>query len=244
MQKNLLKTLCVNKNGCKDKCDSCIKFNANSNPDYYEITPDGKNIKIEQIRKMQSKVAEKPIISDKKVYIINDADMMTEEGQNCLLKTLEEPPEYIVIILIVSNESKILSTIKSRCLKVKFNNLSKEELKQYLPDASFELLELLDGSLQNVDTIEEKKKNYDELLRIIENIEKQKILEVFNNSDLLYNQKSDIIDLLNSMNIILFKKKMLDAISVVEKTKEKILANNNYEMCIDYLLMNIADTLK
>lgn len=235
--------MCLEKE-CGNTCNSCIKFNANSNPDFYEVFPDGKNIKIEQIRKMQEKIAEKPVISNKKVYIIYEADTMTEESQNCLLKTLEEPPEYVVMILIVANESKILPTIKSRCLKVKFNNLSNEEIKEYLPTASDEIIELLEGNLENVDTIDEKKKNYDELLRIVENIEKGKTLEVFNNSDLLYNQKNDIMELLNCINIILFKKNMLEAISIVEKTKEKILANNNYEMCIDYMLMNIADTLK
>ncbi len=52
---------------------------------------------------------------------------MTIEAQNCLLKTLEEPPEYVVIILIVSNENKLLTTIKSRCTKIYFESLSNEK---------------------------------------------------------------------------------------------------------------------
>ena len=56
---------------------------------------------------MQAKILEKPIISTKKVYILKDADTMTKEAGNCLLKTLEEPPEYVTIILIASNESGI-----------------------------------------------------------------------------------------------------------------------------------------
>ena len=109
-----------------DNCKSCIEFNSGNNPDFICIEPDGKNIKIEQIREMQTKVVEKPVNSKKKIYIIDDADLMTKEAQNCLLKTLEEPPEYIVIILIVSNESKILTTIKSRCMKLFFEKINDE----------------------------------------------------------------------------------------------------------------------
>lgn len=236
--------MCLENGECNNKCSSCIKINANSNPDYYELIPENQKIKIDNIRQIQEKIAEKPIISNKKIYVIDDADLMTEESQNCLLKTLEEPPEYAIIILIVSNESKILPTIKSRCIKINFNKLNKSELKQYLPTASNDIIELLDGSLEKVDTIEEKKKDYDELTRIVENLEKGNKLELMSNSDILYNQKDNIMDLLNYMNIILFKKKMLNAVSIVEKTKQKILSNNNYEMCIDYLIMNIIGSNK
>lgn len=56
---------------------------------------------------------------------------MTKEAQNCLLKTLEEPPEYAVIILILANENNMLNTIKSRCTKIMFNPLPKEEILYY-----------------------------------------------------------------------------------------------------------------
>ena len=115
-----------------DNCDSCIKFDANSNPDFSIIVPDGKSIKIEQIRNLQARIVEKPISSSKKVYIIDDADTMTEESQNCLLKTLEEPPEYAMIILIASNENRMLQTIKSRCVIIRFEDLTNEEISQIL----------------------------------------------------------------------------------------------------------------
>ena len=243
--------MCLEKSECCDKCNSCIKFNANSNPDYYELIPENKKIKIDNIRQIQEKIAEKPIISNRKIYVIDDADLMTEESQNCLLKTLEEPPEYSVIIIVASNESKILTTIKSRCIKINFNRLKQNELKQYIKSENKlnqysetelnDIVELLDGSLEKIDTIEEKMRNYDELVRIIENFENGNKIELFNNSEILYNQKDDILDILNYLNIILLKKKMISAIEIVEKTKQKILANNNYEMCIDYLIMNITN---
>ena len=104
-----------------DNCSSCVKFNSSNNPDFVLIEQDGNSIKIAQIREMQENVYTKPIVSRKKVFIINDSDKMTEEAQNSLLKTLEEPPEYIIIILITANENKLLNTIKSRCLKISFN---------------------------------------------------------------------------------------------------------------------------
>lgn len=100
---------------------------------------DGKSIKIEQIRYMQEKIAEKPIASNKKVYIINNSDTMTKEAQNCLLKTLEEPPEYAVIILVLANENNMLNTIKSRCTKIMFNPLSKEEIIHYFNSNGLEI---------------------------------------------------------------------------------------------------------
>lgn len=124
--------LCIGKSKTECRtCKSCIEFENNNNPDCIQINPDGKAIKIEQIRQMQEKILEKPIVSDKKVYIIDDADLMTKEAQNCLLKTLEEPPKFVIIILVVSNESKILNTIKSRCMKIIFEKLKNEELNKY-----------------------------------------------------------------------------------------------------------------
>ena len=88
-----------------NQCESCIKFNSDNHPDFKIIEPDNNSIKISQIRELGNIVYKKPILSKRKAILIDNADLMTEEAQNALLKTLEEPPEYIVIILIVSNES-------------------------------------------------------------------------------------------------------------------------------------------
>lgn len=225
------------------KCDSCIKFEGNANPDYAEITPDGKTLKIEQIRNLQARIVEKPITSRRKVYVIDDADLMSEESQNCLLKTLEEPPEYAVIILIVSNESRILPTIKSRCVIIKFQPLTSKEIKQVKPELSDDLIQLLEGSLLNAENIEQKKEQYAQLSNLVNVLEDKQLVEVFNSADLLYKGKDDIITLLEYLNLIFFSRNEINAIPIIEKTKKKILANNNYDMTIDYCLMNIWDEL-
>ena len=91
----------------KEFANMILNKDINNNPDFLLIEPEDGKIKIEKIREIQKKAAEKPIISDKKIYILNDADTMTTEAQNCLLKTLEEPPEYLTIILICSNENNL-----------------------------------------------------------------------------------------------------------------------------------------
>ncbi len=141
--------LCMgdSKTDCRT-CKSCIEFENNNNPDFIQIKPDGKVIKIEQIRQMQEKILEKPIVSDKKVYIIDDADLMTKEAQNCLLKTLEEPPKFAVIILVLSNESKILNTIKSRCMRIFFEKLKNEELNKYVVE-NFDKSQIKQSMIEN-----------------------------------------------------------------------------------------------
>jgi len=107
--------------------------NAESSPDYITIEPTGSSIKIAQIRELQSDIIIKPH-SDYKIYVINNAQKMTVESQNALLKTLEEPPEYAIIILITNNKESLLPTIKSRCEIIKFLPISIMELKKYLMD--------------------------------------------------------------------------------------------------------------
>lgn len=228
----------------EENCESCIKFKANSNPDFTMIVPDGKTIKIEQIRNLQSKIIEKPIISKKKVYIIDDAECMSQESQNCLLKTLEEPPEYAMIILICSNESRMLQTIKSRCVIIKFEDLTDEEIARAINIQDKELIKLCGGSLEKADKIQENKETYNKLKELVNYFEKGNMIDVLNNAEILYSSKDDIINLLDFLNIIFFEKcktniKCSKAVSIIEKTKKKIISNNNFDMSIDYMLIHI-----
>jgi len=232
-----------------NKCKSCIEFDSNNNPDFICIEPEESKIKIEQIRNMQLKVSEKPIISQNKIYIINDADTMTKEAQNCLLKTLEEPPEYVTIILIGKNEENFLTTIRSRCTKLHFDKITNEELKEYLErnnllDISEELLEMADGSLKKAIEINENKESYYSLKNIMNNIDKCDIIEILNLASELYKSKETIYSILENINIIALKKardnsKFSGCIKVVEETKKRLNANSNYDMCIDNLLFDM-----
>lgn len=139
--------LCMNnENAPCGLCKSCIEFETYNNPDFHIIDVDKDSIKIDQIRIMNEKIFEKPISSKRKVYIINNSEKMTIAAQNSLLKTLEEPPEYATVILICNQENLLLPTVKSRCTRIDFHNLTNEEIEVYLTnnsiDNSKEILEL------------------------------------------------------------------------------------------------------
>ena len=242
--------MCLEENKYCNKCKSCIEFDSNNNPDFIYIEPDGNNIKIEQIRQMQSKVIEKPIISNKKVYIINDAQNMTVEAQNCLLKTLEEPPEYITIILIASNENNLLSTIKSRCTIIHFDKIENKELKEYatnvigISNVNENIINIFQGSIGKAIRLKDKLDIYENIENIIENMDNKNIIDILNGSEILYKSKDEIEEILEYINVILLNQskrniKYVKCIDIVENTKKRLKSNSNYDMCIDNMLFNI-----
>lgn len=243
--------LCESNDDACNSCSSCVKFNSGNHPDLAVIdTDDGKNIKIDQVRNLQEQIAEKPIISNKKVYIINNSDLMTTEAQNCLLKTLEEPPEYAVIILVLSNESKLLTTIKSRCTKISFKNLSKSDLNNYarLNNIQFNenMLDICDGSISKLLSLEKNSELYNNIDKTISDLALKDIVDVWNEAEFLYKSKENINDALDYFNIVFLKKlkitnepKYINAVNIVETTKKRLNSNANYDMCIDNLLLKI-----
>lgn len=116
-------------------CPPCVMAKANTNPDIIFIDKqDKKSIGVEPIRELTADAAVKPFESDKKVYIIREANIMTESAQNAFLKTLEEPPHFVTFILLVQDSSALLQTVLSRCVLVKFPPVSPDRLKTYIHD--------------------------------------------------------------------------------------------------------------
>ena len=93
-----------------------------NNPDCTIFLTEEKTIKVESIRDLQKDVAIKPLMCQKKVYIIPYAEKLNISAQNCLLKTLEEPPSYAVIILISSSIYSVINTIRSRVKKIRIKS--------------------------------------------------------------------------------------------------------------------------
>ena len=247
------KILCLNQiidNQCN--CKSCIEFDTNNNPDFLIVEPDGNSIKIEQIRNLQKLIQEKPIISNRKVYIIDNADLMTKEAQNCLLKTLEEPPEYAVIILVGSNENLFLTTIKSRCMILHFDKISNEEIKRYLKDnlginqINEEMLDMFQGSIGKAINLKDKQEEYESIYGFINNLGKMDVIELYKYAKPLYKFKEEIFEVLDYINILLLKKAKqqyiyAECIDIVEDTKKRLKQNGNYDMCIDNMVFNMCD---
>ena len=217
------------------------------------IQPDEGKIKIEQVRNLQSRISEKPVESNNKIYIIKEADLMTKEAQNCLLKTLEEPPEYAILILIATAESSILPTIKSRCMKISFEPIEKQALKKYLESQGIEatknLLEISQGSIEKALKLYKDEDTFLQVEEIVSNIEGKKFLDILNKVEVLYN-KEKINDILEYINILLYKKiketnqnsireRYYKYIQEIENTKNNLKLNCNYNMTIDNLLYKI-----
>ena len=246
--------LCLNDNIYCDKCKSCIEFDSNNNPDFIEIEPDGNSIKIDQIRELQRKIIEAPITSKNKVYILDNADLMTREAQNCLLKTLEEPPEFVVLILIGSVESNFLNTIKSRSMIIKFQDIPKEQIKKYLlekydiKNINEEILETFDGSIGKAEYLIDKQELYEAIHEIINEIPTKDLIDILKKADIIYKSQDDKFDILEYMNIIIYNKiktdlRYLNGIQIIEETKKRLKANSNYNMCIDNMLFKLWEEI-
>ncbi len=246
--------LCQSEEKYCNYCKSCIEFESDNNPDFQLIVPDGASIKIDQIRQMQKKLLEAPIISKNKVYIIDDADLMTVEAQNCLLKTLEEPPEFVTIILIGSKESNFLSTIKSRCTIIKFQTIEDEHIKNYLSqnyeieNISEDMLAIFGGSIGKAEYLKDKTELFSNIIEIIHSIKKIDLPDVLKKADIIYKSQDDKNDILEAMNVILYKMskqdiRFLNCIDIVEDTKKRLNANANYNMSIDNMLFKIWEEM-
>lgn len=123
---------CMEKDKPCGKCHGCSMFNAGSHPDFFVL--DEEPVKIESVRRMNDELYVKPLISDRKVFIVEHADKMNQESQNAFLKSFEEPPYYAVIILVSSSVHKLLPTIVSRGTKVSFEPFRQGEIEKFVCD--------------------------------------------------------------------------------------------------------------
>lgn len=117
-----------------NECRSCKQALSGNQPDILYVSHEKPNtISVDDIRvQVNNNVAVKPYSSRYKVYIINEAEKMTPQAQNALLKTLEEPPEYVVILLLVSNVNTLLPTVLSRCVLLNMKPVRDSLMKKYL----------------------------------------------------------------------------------------------------------------
>ena len=138
-------------------CDACKLMAAGTHPDFYVVEPEesktARNIKIGQIRELQKETALRPVQGDKRVVIIDGAEFMNNAAANCVLKTLEEPQSQTNFILITANRAGLLMTIRSRCMTMNFDKLTREQIETALESFDVDALTakklsaISDGSL-------------------------------------------------------------------------------------------------
>ncbi len=132
------------------RCRSCLQITARTHPDYFVIEPDPKaatpQIKIEQVREIEQQFVYRPLVGERKICLIDDADRLTIGAANSLLKTLEEPPGHSLFILITSRLHALPITIRSRCQSLRFTTPARTHveaaliLKRELPPADARFL--------------------------------------------------------------------------------------------------------
>lgn len=116
------------------KCHACRQALSGNQPDIIRLSHEKPNtISVDDIRsQINNDVAIKPYSSPYKIYIINEAEKMTQQAQNALLKTLEEPPGYAVILLLTANVNALLPTILSRCVVLNMKPVADSRVRAYL----------------------------------------------------------------------------------------------------------------
>lgn len=185
-----LNCLALDDDACEE-CVHCKKFQNGNFPDFLLVEPEDGSIKIEVIRELQKKMSYRPYEGKFKVVLIQDAEEMTLSAANSFLKTLEEPADATIFILICHNFNLLLPTIISRCQKILFNLIPVEitkniliEKKQMLPEDAHLLASYSQGCLGKAMKMDIRDfiKKRDEVLDLMENISFNKIELVFKKS--------------------------------------------------------------
>ena len=130
------KTLQCEKGGTDacGECHSCKQADSNNQPDIIRVTHEKPNtISVEDIRgQLNGDIQIKPYSSPYKIYIVDEAEKLSPQAQNALLKTIEEPPAYAVILLLTTNTGMLLPTILSRCVVLDLKPVASDKIKKYL----------------------------------------------------------------------------------------------------------------
>lgn len=140
------------------RCRSCLQIAARTHPDCFVIEPDPESatpqIKIEQVREIEQQFVYRPLIGERKICLIDEADRLTIGAANALLKTLEEPPGHGLFILVTSRPHALPITIRSRCQALRFTTPARTQveaaviLRRELPPTEARFLAVLaDGRI-------------------------------------------------------------------------------------------------
>ena len=224
--------------------------NLENHPDFRLVSrmEDKKDILVEQIRKdVIDDVYIVPAAGERKVYIIDEAETLNTASQNTLLKTLEEPPQYITIILIASNISTLLTTILSRVNQIPFEGVSNLELKKYIKDNyntdfNDNIIEYFDGSIgKAIYAIEnDLTTKYEKVDKLFGYINAKNTIEAMKYSTEIELDKDELLDYLE---YILYKSGKFVCIKIVENAKKRLKFNGNYDIIIDSMLIRLIDNI-
>lgn len=231
------------------ECDSCIKALSGNHPDIIFVSHEKPNsIGVEDIRnQINHTIQIKPYSGEYKIYIMNEAEKMTVQAQNALLKTLEEPPAYAVFLLLTVNTEALLPTITSRCVNLNMRPVAGDVLKEYLmrelkvPDYRAELAVAFArgnfGRAKMLVSSEDFDKIRDDAVTLLKYINEMEIQEIVVAIKKISEYKLDINDYLDVISIwyrdVLLFKATNDANNLIFKKEiqyiKKVAKKSSYE---------------
>lgn len=216
-----------------NECHSCKQALSGNQPDIIYISHEKPNtISVDDIRsQINQDIDIKPYSSKYKIYIMNEAEKMNVQAQNALLKTLEEPPAYAIILLLTTNVEAMLDTILSRCVVLNMKPVSDRLVKEYLmkdmmiPDYKAEICVAFArgniGKAKSLCTNEDFDKVRDEAVILLKNIRDMELTEVVKAIKQITDLKLDVNDYLDIMSVwyrdVLLFKATRDANSLIFK---------------------------
>lgn len=227
------------------KCHPCIQAITKNHPDIIYVTHAKPNVvSVDDIReKIISDIDLKPFSSKYKIYIMNEAEKMTPQAQNALLKTLEEPPEYAVILLLSTSKTSLLPTILSRCIQLDMRPVEDRVVRKYLmsdlkiPDYQADICVAFArgniGKARSLAQSEEFSNIKEEAIRVLKYIKDMDVADMVKTLRKLQEYKMNTIDFLDIMTIwyrdVLLYKATMDADSIVFKEEGAQIRKNASE---------------
>lgn len=220
-------------------CHACIQAQTKNHPDIITVTHQKPNVvSVDDIREqIVGDVSIKPYSSKWKIYILNEAEKMTLQAQNALLKTLEEPPEYVVIMLLTTNTQMMLPTIISRCIPLNLRPVEDKTLRNYLmkeikiPDYQADICVAFArgnvGKAKSLAVSEEFDEIKNESLRVLKYINNMDVSDMIETLKKLTEYKLSIDDFLDIMMVwyrdVLMYKATMDADALVFKEEGEFI---------------------
>lgn len=209
--------------GC-DSCVNCRKMDHGNYEDFHFIESDGMSVKDEQISRLQEDIKKKPM-ETRHMAVIKDADTMTPRAQNRLLKTLEEPPEGAVIILLSENRQNLLDTIRSRCVLYRLEDEKQDFAGGEKAEALFQAIAGRKGFVECKEALGSLVKSRDEAMELLDGLERiyQRLLKWEDGRRRLFTREE-----------------VSDGIELIEEARRDLLAKVNYQYALKNLILKIG----
>lgn len=237
--------ICENNNKVErcGTCPPCRMADNGYNPDFHIVWHQDESIGVEEIRKLQSDIMIKPVYSNKKVYLIIDADRMTIQAQNCLLKVLEEPPSYAVFILTTAKYDALLGTIRSRSIRFNFKKNTFSEVETALEQKHHGgnnghafIISYADGVIGTALELAESEEFAsirEQVTNIVFRLTKAELLDIFEVYD-FFEANKNRVELVFDIMLLLYR----DLMIIKRVGKENILINSDKR---DIILNNVSN---